>query len=49
MTTLCMLSERASLSVDHVLFCVLTSGFEVGIWVMIATVPGHCILVTFRK
>ena len=28
-------------------FCISCFGFERGIWVLIAPVPGHCILVTF--
>ena len=27
--------------------CILTFGFEGGVWVLIAPTPGHCILVTF--
>ena len=42
--------EQVSHLVDHyVLFVILVIsrfGFEAGIWVLIAPVPGHCLLVT---
>ena len=43
--------ERAAHSVDHMFSLYFDYfshfGFEVGIWVLIAPVPGLCILVTF--
>ena len=44
--------ERAANSVDHMFslyfayLVIYRFGFEGGIWVLIAPVPGHCILVT---
>ena len=46
--------ERAAHSVDHmfslyfdfVILVISSFGFKGGIWVLIAPVPGHCILVT---
>ena len=32
-----------------VILVVSRFGFDGGIWVLIAAVPGHCMLVTFRK
>ena len=41
--------ERAAHSVDHMILVISSFGFEGGILVLIAPVPGHCILVTFTK
>ena len=52
--------ERAAHLVDHnYVLCILTTvfvilvisriGFEGGIWVLIALIPGHCIRVTFKN
>ena len=44
------LLEKAAHSVDHMFSIVISRfGFEGGILVLIAPVPGHCILVTLNK